>query len=136
MDKLKFRRSGIQHAAQRSEGAQKGCFIKKSSKCPATPGLLWLRRGAAGIHRKRQVKKEAETVLMENQNASRRISAHSGKGQLAGCPADGCSLPPLQWRQGMESPCVDGRSSFFQIAAFLLREGGGVSPSTLECRLI
>jgi hypothetical protein len=36
----------------------------------------------------------------------------------------------------MESPCVDGRSSFFQIAAFLLREGGGVSPSTLECRLI
>ena len=46
------------------------------------------------------------------------------------------SLPLLQWRQSMESPCVDGRSSFFQIAAFLLREGGGVSPSTLECRLI
>lgn len=31
-------------------------------------------------------------------------------------------------------PVWDGRSSFFQIAAFLLREGGGVSPSTLECR--
>lgn len=31
---------------------------------------------------------------------------------------------------------MDGRSSFFQIAAFLLREGGGVSPATLECRLI
>ena len=75
---------------------------------------------------------------MKNQNASAEYPhiPAKGKGQLADCPADGCSLPPLQWRQGMESPCVDGRSSFFQIAAFLLREGGGVSPSTLECRLI
>ena len=35
-----------------------------------------------------------------------------------------------------KSTCEDGRSSFFQIAAFLLREGGGVSPATLECRLM
>ena len=54
---------------------------------------------------------------MENQNAS-------------------AEYPHIPAKGSMESPCVDGRSSFFQIAAFLLREGGGVSPSTLECRLI
>ena len=54
-------RSGIQHAAQRLRGHAERLFHKKSSKCPATPGLLWLRRGAVGIHIKRQVKKEAET---------------------------------------------------------------------------
>ena len=54
-------RSGIQHAAQRLRGRAERLFHKKSSKCPTTPGLLWLRRGAAGIHIKRQVKKEAET---------------------------------------------------------------------------
>ena len=83
---------------------------------------------------------------MENQNASAEYPHIPAKGSLqAALPMAALrslpmaalrSLPPLQWRQGMESPCVDGRSSFFQIAAFLLREGGGVSPSTLECRLI
>lgn len=67
---------------------------------------------------------------MKNQNASAEYPHIPAKGSLQ------AALPPLQWRQSMESPCVDGRSSFFQIAAFLLREGGGVSPSTLECRLI
>ena len=75
---------------------------------------------------------------MENQNASAEYPHIPAKGSLqAAMPMAALrSLPPLQWRQGMESPCVDGRSSFFQISAFLLREGGGVSPSTLECRLI
>ena len=63
-DNLRLRprqsRSGIQHAAQRLRGRTERLFHKKSSKCPTTPGLLWLRRGAAGIHIKRQVKKEAE----------------------------------------------------------------------------
>ena len=53
-------RSGIQHAAQRLRGRAERLFHKKSSKCPATPGLPWLRRGAAGIHIKRQAEKEAE----------------------------------------------------------------------------
>ena len=38
--------------------------------------------------------------------------------------------------QGRPRCRVDGRSSFFQIAAFLLREGGRVSPATLECRSV
>jgi len=73
---------------------------------------------------------------MENQNASAEYPHIPAKGSLqAAMPMAALrSLPPLQWRQGMESPCVDGRSSFFQIAAFLLREGGRVSPATLECR--
>lgn len=75
---------------------------------------------------------------MENQNASAEYPHIPAKGSLQTVLPMAAlrSLPPLQWRQSMESPCVDGRSSFFQIAAFLLREGGGVSPSTLECRLI
>ena len=75
---------------------------------------------------------------MENQNASAEYPHIPAKGSLqAVLPMAALrSLTPLQWRQGMESPCVGGRSSFFQIAAFLLREGGGVSPATLECRLI
>ena len=73
---------------------------------------------------------------MENQNASAEYPHIPAKGSLqAAMPMAALrSLPPLQWRQGMESPCVDGRSSFFQIAAFLLREGSRVSPATLECR--
>ena len=76
--------------------------------------------------------------MMKNQNASAEYPHIPAKGSLqTALPMAALrSLPPLQWRQSMESPCVDGRSSFFQIAAFLLREGGGVSPSTLECRLI
>ena len=72
---------------------------------------------------------------MENQNASAEYPHIPAKGSLqTAMPMAALrSLPPLQWRQSMESPCVDGRSSFFQIAAFLLREGGGVSPATLEC---
>ena len=75
---------------------------------------------------------------MENQNASAEYPHIPAKGSLqTALPMTALrSLPLLQWRQSMESPCEDGRSSFFQIAAFLLREGGGVSPSTLECRLI
>ena len=75
---------------------------------------------------------------MENQNASAEYPHIPAKGSLqTAMPMAALrSLPPLQWRQSTESPCVDGRSSFFQIAAFLLRESGGVSPSTLECRLI
>ena len=75
---------------------------------------------------------------MKNQNASAEYPHIPAKGSLqTALPMAALrSLPLLQWRQGMEGPCVDGRSSFFQIAAFLLREGGGVSPSTLECRLI
>ena len=75
---------------------------------------------------------------MKNQNASAEYPHIPEKGSLqTALPMAALrSLPLLQWRQGMEGPCVDGRSSFFQIAAFLLREGGGVSPSTLECRLI
>ena len=68
----------------------------------------------------------------------RRISAHTGQQQLAVCPADGIPglCRPCSDGTARKVPCVDGRSSFFQIAAFLLREGGGVSPSTLECRPI
>ena len=75
---------------------------------------------------------------MENQNASAEYPHIPAKGSLQTVLPMAAlrSLSPLQWRQGIESPCVDGRSSFFQIAAFLLREGGGVSPSTLECRPI
>lgn len=75
---------------------------------------------------------------MENQNASAEYPHIPAKGSLQTVLPMAAlrSLPLLQWRQSMESPCVDGRSSFFQIAAFLLREGGGVSPSTLECRPI
>ena len=75
---------------------------------------------------------------MKNQNASAEYPHIPAKGSLqTALPIAALrSLPPLQWRQSTESPCVDGRSSFFQIAAFLLREGGGVSPSTLECRLM
>ena len=75
---------------------------------------------------------------MENQKRLRRISAHSGKGQLADCPADGCSPLPAALAVAAEhgKPLCGWEEFFFQIAAFLLREGGGVSPSTLECRLI
>ena len=75
---------------------------------------------------------------MKNQNASAEYPHIPAKGSLqTALPIAALrSLPPLQWRQSTESPCVDGRSSFFQIAAFLLREGGGVFPSTLECRPI
>ena len=70
---------------------------------------------------------------MENQNASAEYPHIPAKGSLqTALPMTAFhALPPLQERQGaesMESPCEDGRSSFFQIAAFLLREGGGVSP--------
>ena len=66
---------------------------------------------------------------MENQNASAEYPHIPAKGSLQTVLPMAAlrSLPPLQWRQSTESPCVDGRSSFFQIAAFLLREGGGVS---------
>ena len=75
---------------------------------------------------------------MKNQNASAEYPHIPAKGSLQTAMPMAVlrSLPPLQWRQSTEGLCVDGRSSFFQIAAFLLREGGGVSPSTLECRLI
>ena len=74
---------------------------------------------------------------MKNQNASAEYPHIPAKGSLQTVLPMAAlrSLPLLQWRQSMESPCVDGRSSFFQIAAFLLREGGRVSPATLECRL-
>ena len=73
---------------------------------------------------------------MKNQNASAEYPHIPAKGSLQTVLPMAAlrSLPLLQWRQSTEGPCVDGRSSFFQIAAFLLREGGGVSPSTLECR--
>ena len=53
---------------------------------------------------------------MENQNASAEYPHIPAKGSLqTAMPMAALrSLPPLQWR----------------------REGGGVSPSTLECRLI
>ena len=70
---------------------------------------------------------------MENQNASAEYPHIPAKGSLqAVLPMAALrSLPPLQWRKSMESPCVDGRSSFFQVAAFLLREGGAVSCLTV-----
>lgn len=52
---------------------------------------------------------------MKNQNASAEYPHIPAKGSLqTALPMAALrSLPLLQWRQGMESPCVDGRSSFF-----------------------
>lgn len=74
---------------------------------------------------------------MENQNASAEYPHIPAKGSLQTVLPMAAlrSLPPLQRRQSTEGPCVDGRSSFFQIAAFLLREGGGVSPPPLNAGL-
>ncbi len=76
---------------------------------------------------------------MKNQNASAEYPHIPAKWQLADCPADRGSplpaaLPAVAAEHG--KPLCEWEEFFFQIAAFLLREGGGVSPSTLECRLI
>lgn len=51
---------------------------------------------------------------MENQNASAEYPHIPAKGSLQTVLPMAAlrSLPLLQWRQSMESPCVDGRSSF------------------------
>ena len=73
---------------------------------------------------------------MENQNASAEYPHIPAKGSLQTALCRWLLPAALAVAAEHGKPCVDGRSSFFQIAAFLLREGGGVSPSTLECRLI
>ena len=73
---------------------------------------------------------------MENQNASAEYPHIPAKGSLQAALPMAAPCRPCSGGRAWKCPCVDGRSSFFQIAAFLLREGGGVSPSTLECRLI
>ena len=72
---------------------------------------------------------------MKNQNASAEYPHKTGSGSLqSATPVAAFGYaPPLQRQHTAKSTCEDGRSSFFQIAAFLLREGGGVSPATLEC---
>ena len=120
-------------------GAQKGCFIKNPPNARLHPVCY----GSDGAFRgyslfiKRQVKKKRRRLDRKSKRL-RRISAHTGQRQLAVCPADGIPglCRPCSDGTARKVPCVDGRSSFFQIAAFLLREGGGVFPSTLECRPI
>ena len=87
---------------------------------------------------KKAGEKESGDVLTEKSKRLRRKFRTFRPQQFADCHAGG-RFPgalPLQRQHIREGACVDGRSSFFQIAAFLLREGGGVSPSTLECRLM
>ena len=131
-------RSGIQHAAQRLRGRAERLFHKKILQMPGHTRPAMAQAGRSGDSYKKAGQKRSGGVLMKNQNASAEYPHIPAKGSLQTVLPMAAlrSLPLLQWRQSMESPCVDGRSSFFQIAAFLLREGGGVSPSTLECRLI
>ena len=95
--------------------------------------------GRAGmfLFHKRQVKKKRRRFDRKSKRLRRNI--------FTGPAAAACSLPrrwetptaqPLQRRLPAGVSCEDGRSSFFQIAAFLLREGGRVSPATLECRSV
>lgn len=73
---------------------------------------------------------------MENQNASAEYPHIPAKGSLQTAMPMAAPCRPCSGGRERRAPVWNGRSSFFQIAAFLLREGGGVSPSTLECRLI
>ena len=136
-------RSGIQHAAQRLRGRTERLFHKNILQMPGQHrGLLWLRRGAAGcsLYQKGRLKKKRRRLDRKIKTPPQKLRTFRTKGQLAGCLCRWQLPGPLPVLavavQSPESPCVDGRSSFFQIAAFLLREGGGVSPATLECRLI
>lgn len=73
---------------------------------------------------------------MENQNASAEYPHIPAKGSLQTALCRWLLPAALAVAAGHGKPLCGWEEFFFQIAAFLLREGGGVSPSTLECRLI
>ena len=73
---------------------------------------------------------------MENQNASAEYPHIPAKGSLQAALPMAAPCRPCSGGRAWKAPVWMGGVLFFQIAAFLLREGGGVSPSTLECRLI
>ena len=122
-------------------GEQKGWFIITSSiDPPLSPSAMAQTGTPAGVFffQKRQVKKKRRRLDRKIKTPPQNIPTKPA--------AAVCSLlrrwQPLAMRRPCsgstqpKSTCEDGRSSFFQIAAFLLREGGGVSPATLECRLM
>lgn len=71
---------------------------------------------------------------MKNQNASAEYPHIPAKGSLqTALPMAALrSLPLLQWRQSMESPCEDGRSSFFKLQRFFCGKAAGFPPPPLN----
>ena len=129
----------VQHAAQRLNGGAERLIHYNFLHRPALPACYGS-GGGAGVFffQKRQVKKKRRRLDRKIKTPPQNIPTKPA--------AAVCSLlrrwQPLAMRRPCsgstqpKSTCEDGRSSFFQIAAFLLREGGGVSPATLECRLM
>ena len=73
---------------------------------------------------------------MENQNASAEYPHIPAKGSLQAALPMAAPCRPCSGGRAWKAPVWMGGVLFLQIAAFLLREGGRVSPATLECRLI
>ena len=131
----------VQHAAQRlNGGAERLIHYNFLHRPAALPFCYGSDRDTSGgiLFSKRQVKKKRRRLDRKIKTPPQNIPTKPA--------AAVCSLlrrwQPLAMRRPCsgstqpKSTCEDGRSSFFQIAAFLLREGGGVSPATLECRLM
>ena len=132
------KRCRVQHAAQRLNGGAERLVHYNFLHRPAALPFCYGSDGApAGVFffQKRQVKKKRRRLDRKIKTPPQNIPTKPA--------AAVCSLlrrwQPLAMRRPCsgstqpKSTCEDGRSSFFQIAAFLLREGGGVSPATLEC---
>ena len=128
----------VQHAAQRLDGGAERLvhcnFLHRPAALPFCYGSD-RDTGRGILFSKRQVKKKRRRLDRKIKTPPQNIPTKPA--------AAVCSLlrrwQPLAMRRPCsgstqpKSTCEDGRSSFFQIAAFLLREGGGVSPATLEC---
>ena len=131
----------VQHAAQRLNGGAERLIHYNFLHRPAALPFCYGSDGDTGggiLFSKRQVKKKRRRLDRKIKTPPQNIPTKPAAAvcsllrrwqPLAMCrPCSGSTQP--------KSTCEDGRSSFFQIAAFLLREGGGVSPATLECRLM
>ena len=118
-------------ACKKAVSLQKSSIAPRGTVCPLwpgqTPGEISFR--SAGEKKRRRSDRKSKRP--------RKKTEHGPERQPAGRHAEGAaSFSAVAAAGGRQrSGTVDGRSSFFQIAAFLLREGGRVSPATLECRL-